>query len=354
MSSRGAIHFVYTGETSCKVPDGVTHIKVEGHISEIPESAFSNLRKLTTADLRSSHDQSLEGIGDEAFWDDKILRTAILPCTLKTIGKWAFGNCSKLRPPTLPDKLEWIGDGAFCGCNFRNFRIPPSIIEISNGTFEFCCKLLSLELPEAVVHIHSDSLNGCERLRNLVLPSPLMGSEKMFRGCHDLNQIFPDTEDLVHALKNRFEGLPLHSMCYYQSYTGSATTSESIRQASLKSLGTMSNGSQDCLGMTPLHILALSAKPDIDIIRALLLQGWSDKLMTKDKWGYLPLYYACECDASIDIIQLFVEGHETLFPNEALDWTKMVKTSRLDLAQVLLASKLVFSNLPSRIKRRDM
>lgn len=345
----GQTGFLYTGERDVKIPGDVTHIKVDATVTEIPDAAFIKLRKLVAAELSSDQ---LETIGSEAFWDNTKLRTVTLPSTLKIIGKWAFGNCSKLHSPELPEGLESIGEGAYCGCNFRNVRIPPSITELRNGSFEYCLKLLSLELPEKIKAIHDYAFHGCERLRNLALPLSLVRfkSDKIFHGCQDLRQVFPDVDDLANALKHRFDGLPLHDLCYYQSYHPTATMLECLAKATLASY-TTSERRQDCLGMTPLHILILSSKPNVKIIRV-LLQYCPDDLIAKDKWGYLPFYYACECDAPLEIIQLFVEIHTAIFPDEELDWTKMVKTSRLDLAQLLLASNLVFANLPSRITHK--
>lgn len=352
------VHFLYAGEEDCKVPDDVTHIKVDA--IEIKESAFANLRKLTAVEISSSG-----CIGDEAFWDTTKLRSVALPSSLKIVGKWSFGNCSKLHPPNLPEGLESIGDSAFCGCNFRNMRLPPSIMELHKGTFEFCCKLLSLELPDGIQVIHDYALNGCERLRNLAFPSSISRSSSttttasleygnVLHGCKDLRQVYSNDNDLVDALKHRFAGFPIHALCYYQSYRSSPcaeTTIDYLKQQ-LESSKSYVEGHQDSFGMTPLHILALSAKPNIEMMRV-ILKKWPDLLIAKDKWGFLAIYYACECDAPMEIIGLFVDVHMAFFPDLKLDWTKMVKTSRMDLAQLLLASSLVFANLPSRITRKS-
>ena len=63
---------------------------------------------------------------------------------------------------------------------------------------------------------------------------------------------------------------------------------------------------QDCLGMTPLHILACSTKPTIEMIR-LLIEKYPETLLMKDKWGDVPLY-ALWCNAPAAVIDLLVES----------------------------------------------
>ena len=48
---------------------------------------------------------------------------------------------------------------------------------------------------------------------------------------------------------------------------------------------------QDCLGMTPLHILTCSSVHDIEMYR-LIVEKYPTNLITKDRWGAVPLLYA--------------------------------------------------------------
>ena len=50
-----------------------------------------------------------------------------------------------------------------------------------------------------------------------------------------LSQQFPnDDEDftlLINALKTRFDGLPIHELCYFQGHNPTSTTLEKLEQA---------------------------------------------------------------------------------------------------------------------------
>ena len=64
---------------------------------------------------------------------------------------------------------------------------------------------------------------------------------------------------------------------------------------------------QDCLGMTPLHILSCSGKHDIDIYK-FSVGKYSDDIITEDKWGKTPLTYALFSEAPVDVLIFFAEN----------------------------------------------
>ena len=82
---------------------------------------------------------------------------------------------------------------------------------------------------------------------------------------------------------------------------------------------------QDCLGMTPLHILACSTVQNIELYRV-LIDKYPENLITEDGWGAVPLLYAIWGNAPDDIIQYLVESYQSLYPDYELNWSEMVKT----------------------------
>lgn len=101
--------------------------------------------------------------------------------------------------------------------------------------------------------------------------------------------------------------------------------------------------------MTPLHILALSTSPNLELLQ-LLIEHFTDDLITRDKRGDIPIYYACETDAPLKIIRVFLESHKSFFPEEALDWTKMTKPSRMDVVHLILDRTSKLSKVSARIQ----
>jgi hypothetical protein len=82
---------------------------------------------------------------------------------------------------------------------------------------------------------------------------------------------------------------------------------------------------QDCLGMTPLHILACSSVHDIEVYR-IIVEKYPTSLITKDSWGALPLLYAFWGAAPSEIIQFLLESHHSFYPDHVFNWTMMVET----------------------------
>jgi hypothetical protein len=77
--------------------------------------------------------------------------------------------------------------------------------------------------------------------------------------------------------------------------------------------------------MTPLHILACSSVHDLEVYRV-IVENYPTNLITKDRWGALPLLYAFWGAAPMEIIQFLLESYQSLYPNHAFNWTMMVET----------------------------
>jgi hypothetical protein len=82
---------------------------------------------------------------------------------------------------------------------------------------------------------------------------------------------------------------------------------------SLRSMLDPTGNQQDCLGMTPLHILACSSVHDIELYR-LIIENYPTNLITEDRWGALPLLYAFWGASPAEILQFLLESyhHSTL------------------------------------------
>jgi hypothetical protein len=82
---------------------------------------------------------------------------------------------------------------------------------------------------------------------------------------------------------------------------------------------------QDCLGMTPLHILACSSVHNIELYRV-LIENYPTNLITEDRWGALPLLYAFWGAAPTEIIQFLLDSYQLIYPDYVFNWTMMVHT----------------------------
>jgi hypothetical protein len=100
-----------------------------------------------------------------------------------------------------------------------------------------------------------------------------------------------NSDDLVGQLQHRFDVLPVHRLCYYQSYYPLREAMENLQQNmdADPSAGTK----VDSFGMTPFHILALSEAPNLSLFQALLKVCKVGIMCTRDKFGSTPIEYLC-------------------------------------------------------------
>ena len=313
-------------------------INIPPNITEIEKGTFLYCFKLTDI----SFSEGLQQIERDAFSRCKSLVSVNLPSSVKDIGMEAFEGCKRLNEVHLPDTIESIEEGAFYDCNFPNFRIPPKMTEVDINIVGSNSCFISLELPETVTKFYLDlgdiqgnRSEGRTNVRNISLPSNCEVDLDAIHNCTDLGLALLDDGDnnvdtIIDALQHRFDNLPIHKICYYQSYYDNETTMQSLKREinpwTSKPPGQLNvtGNEQDCLGMTPLHILACSTKPTIEMYR-LLIDKYPETLIMKDKWGDIPLLYAFWCNASTEVIDLLVESHKTLHLNYEFNWKRMIK-----------------------------
>mmetsp|Transcript_1183 Transcript_1183/g.1966 ORF Transcript_1183/g.1966 Transcript_1183/m.1966 type:complete len:483 (-) Transcript_1183:391-1839(-) len=315
--------FVYMGQGSV-VPRDVTRVHVHHSVRVIAARAFSECYKLVEVELC----EGLEEIGEHAFCLCPSLRRITVPSSVRSICGWTFKGCRGLVEVELCEGLEAIGEWAFEGCiSLRRITIPSSVRRIGNKTFAECTGLVEVELCEGLEEIRFHAFRDCKSLRNIAIPPTCRVGYTVFDRASALKKAFPSVYNFAaisEALKHRFDVLPIHQLCYYQHYHPTNNTLQHLEEA----MGTpkqpnITGTQQDCLGMTPLHILACSTKHDMDLYR-LLIEKYPNNLITEDKWGDLPILYAFWGNAPRKVVQFLIESHETYSPDHILDWGSMI------------------------------
>jgi hypothetical protein len=82
---------------------------------------------------------------------------------------------------------------------------------------------------------------------------------------------------------------------------------------------------QDCLGMTPLRILACSTVHHREI-HHFIIDQYPETLIMDDAWGMPPLMYTIWGSAPNEIILLLVNSYLSHHPNHQFNWNMMVLT----------------------------
>ena len=301
--------FVYTGEGGLEVPQDVVRVRLDPSVTSIPAHAFCGRKKLTEVELC----EGLVEIGERSFGDcDQSIKIINIPNSLRRINDCAF-NGSLRCPIRLHDGIESIGARAFAYCIFTNFRVPPLITVIPFGMLHWCKSMFSLELPEDLREILDYAFFCCYCLRNVAFPpNAVFGDNIFIRDRHphrsdiltDLQLLFGSEAEIIRELQHRFDGLLIHCAVYFQSYY----------QGELQRLITSGNeldptgNQQDCLGMTPLHILACSSVHNLEVY-LLIVAKYPTNLITVDAWGATPLLYAIWGAAPSEIIEFLLESY---------------------------------------------
>jgi hypothetical protein len=181
--------------------------------------------------------------------------------------------------------------------------------------------MFSVEISKAVTKISFNAFGWCHCLRNVAFPSNAVIGVTIFDEATDLLLLFGSEAEIIRMLKHRFDGLPIHCIIYYHSYY----------QGELQHLIPSGNeldptgNQQDCLGMTPLHILACSSVHNLEVYR-LIVEKYPANLITEDRWGALPLLYAFWGGAPTEIIHFLLDSYQSLYPGHVFNWTLMVET----------------------------
>jgi hypothetical protein len=268
---------------------------------------------------------------ETAFAGYYLLGTAAIPFSCTIIDRAAFDGCDALVSVELPMWLSVIEEETFRSCrSLKTISIPCTVTVLQRCAFWNCECLKSIELPEGLQIIGENSFDGCQSLINVAVPSTVfqMGTNA-FQNCKLLLNAFSnDEDDLVDALMRRFQKLPVHKFCYY--HVATQGQKESTSTATLKHLEraiaqeTDGKGGKDIFGMTPLHIMMLSARPNLAVCLRLLVE-YPSNLTTRDTiGGNLPVDYACKRDAPVQIVELMVDTQRTRLPGFEMDWHELI------------------------------
>ena len=349
--------FTYTGGGRDAVPRNVVRVRVHPSITRIPAETFYEQKKLQEVELC----EGLLEIGERAFYGCHSLKKIVIPSSVKKIRGQAFSMVqSNIR---LPDVIESIARYAFaCNSNITNFRIPSQIVSTPDGMFSACKAMFSAEIPETVTRIEQSTFSQCHSLRNVAIPPSASVDPSSFLPfgrndegffhhlfCGDLLQLFGEPSPLIstqiiNALKHRFDNLPIHKMLYYQSYIN--VTSDELNNATEVRISRRrtklnpSGSQQDCLGMTPLHIMACSTVQNISLYRV-LIDKYPQTLVIEDRWGASPLLYAVWGRAPDEIVKFLVESYLSLYPKYEFNWTGMITTLGTVGAPVMIIQNLL-------------
>jgi hypothetical protein len=351
------------------VAPGATRVKIDYTVKEIPGTAFMEHRSLMEVSLP----KFLRMIGPDAFRDCEALRQINIPESVTEIRERAFRGCSSLHCIQIPGGISKIREETFARSGLKTVAIPPTVLVIKSSAFAYCASLLSVELPMGLRKIGERAFESCEHLVNVEIPSSVTKiGDRAFERCERRLELRLGVN--IEALDSRFGDLPIHNICYFQAQYAQAAKLKRLEKAILNDAAgwtrtrrgggpfsccmqnqaweqpddVTSRGSfVDPFGMTPLHILVLSARPSVQFCE-MLLTNYPSNVLQQDKYGRSPMDYVCMANAPIAIVKLLLTSQETFFPNNSPNWKYFISMSnRYDSLELILF--FVRSNINHRL-----
>ena len=109
-------------------------------------------------------------IGTLAFSSEDLV-TVSLPNSIQTIGDRAFFSCCNMTSINIPDNVTYIGkDAFFCCTKLAEVNIPKALSKIENSCFFACCSLKRVEIPYGVSEICDSAFGNCTQLYEITIP----------------------------------------------------------------------------------------------------------------------------------------------------------------------------------------
>lgn len=288
----------------------LTAINLPDSLQKIGRCAFG-----CTA-LKSVHFPiSLNMVHDYSFCHNFKLTKVNLPITIRRIGEGAFSDCVSLESIQFPKLLDIIGESSFCNNGFRTLEIPLSVIDIGEEAFQDCKQLVSVLIPEQLgfqlfdeesddwddnhdldvykssstvtseytkqimkernnagqdeeITINTNAFANCSRLVSIFLADDnIVCAPGAFECCESLDERDIEGKNFHYNtetwLRQRFDDLPVHRMCYFHSKY--MMRNDSLKKIIEENKETLLE--TDAMGMTALHILCCNPTVTLDAIK---------------------------------------------------------------------------------------
>ena len=100
---------------------------------------------------------------------DRFIVRIVLPETVQYIGNYAFYDCANLTEVNLPAQLVYVGTWAFSGCSGPKELCITADLSFSFYAFAGTLDLQNVQIQEGVTEI--PSFSGCTKLTSITLPS---------------------------------------------------------------------------------------------------------------------------------------------------------------------------------------
>ena len=160
----------YSAFGSLSTPINVSSVFIPATVLSIGDSAFIYCDALTTVTF--AENSQLKSIEHAAFWGSEQVyprfKEIKIPDSVETIGNGAFYDCRDLERITLPSALQTLSTVTFYNCTaLSEVTFPASLKTIESSAFSGCRNLSEVELPASLTTIESSVFHLCINLKTV-------------------------------------------------------------------------------------------------------------------------------------------------------------------------------------------
>lgn len=160
----------YSAFGSLSTPINVSSVFIPATVLSIGDSAFIYCDALTTVTF--AEDSQLKSIERAAFWGSEHVHPRFkeikIPDSVETIGNGAFYECRDLERITLPSALQTLSTVTFYNCTaLSEVTFPASLKTIESSAFSGCRNLSEVKLPASLTAIQSSVFHLCINLKTV-------------------------------------------------------------------------------------------------------------------------------------------------------------------------------------------
>ena len=163
----------YSAFGSLSTPINVSSVFIPATVLSIGDSAFIYCDALTTVTF--AENSQLKSIERAAFWGSEHVHP-------------------RFKEIKIPDSVETIGNGAFYECrDLERIALPSALQTLSSVTFYNCTALSEVTFPASLKTIESSAFSGCRNLSKVKLPASLKAIQSsVFHLCINLKTVSYD------------------------------------------------------------------------------------------------------------------------------------------------------------------
>ena len=138
----------------------------------------------------------------------------------KGIAGSAFEDCTGLTDISIPNSVKCIGNSAFEDCTgLKNMSIPDSVTSIRDSAFYNCTRLSEITIPDSVASIGDSAFYNCIGIENISIPESVKTIGKgAFQACRNLAYVLLEN-GVENIGEKAFENIAIKEMILPDSVT---------------------------------------------------------------------------------------------------------------------------------------